>query len=98
MDDNCGFIFCSMNSETAVTFTGGHFNQAVYAVYHGVHAMPRICNSYIIGARAERLKPDTSRTCTHDITILCHRHFLVTTIVTMTSNGPIISLASYGVY
>lgn len=43
-----------------------------------------------MGARAERFKPDTSRACTHDITILCHRHFLVTTIVTMTSNGPII--------
>ena len=25
--------FCSMSSETAVTFTGGHFNQAVFAVY-----------------------------------------------------------------
>ena len=77
-----------MNSEAVVTFTGGHFNQAVYAVYHGVHAMPRIC---IMGARAERFKPDISQPCTYDITILCHRHFLVTTIVTMTSNGPIIS-------
>ena len=32
--------------------------------------------------RAKHFKPDTSRVYTHDITILCHRHFLVTTIVT----------------
>ena len=33
MDDNCVFMFCcSMSSETAVTYTGGHFNQAVFAV------------------------------------------------------------------
>ena len=32
MDDNCVFIFCSMSSETAVIFTGGHFNQVVFAV------------------------------------------------------------------
>ena len=33
MDDNCLFMFCySMSSETAVTYTGGHFNQAVFAV------------------------------------------------------------------
>ena len=35
MDDNCVFnFFYSMSSETAVTFTGGHFNQAVFAVMH----------------------------------------------------------------
>ena len=36
IDDNCVFdslITCSMNPETAVTFTRGHFNQAVFAVY-----------------------------------------------------------------
>ena len=39
MDDNCVFIFCSMSSETAVTFTGGHFNQAVFAVIPYVLAL-----------------------------------------------------------
>ena len=35
MDDNCVFdFFCSMSSETAVTFTGSHFNQADFAVHH----------------------------------------------------------------
>ena len=44
-----------------------------------------------LGRRASHFEPDTSRAWTHDITILCHRHFLVTTTVTMTSNGPIVS-------
>ena len=31
IDDNCVFVlFCSMNPETAVTFTHGHFNQVVF--------------------------------------------------------------------
>ena len=38
MDDNCVLDFfierltCSMNPETAVTCTGGHFHQVVFAV------------------------------------------------------------------
>ena len=49
MDDNCVFIFCSMSSETAVTFTGGHFNQAVFAVLIYLHRemfMSTIFHSY----------------------------------------------------
>ena len=30
------FFFCSMSSETAVIFTGGHFNQAVFAVCYWI--------------------------------------------------------------
>ena len=33
IDDNRVLIACSMNYETAVTFTYGHFNKAVFAVY-----------------------------------------------------------------
>ena len=35
IDDNCvliSLIACSMNYETAVTFTHGHFNKVVFAV------------------------------------------------------------------
>ena len=32
IDDNCVFD-CLMNPETAVTFTCGHFNQVVFAVF-----------------------------------------------------------------
>ena len=34
IDDNCVLIACSMNCETAVTFTYGHFNKVVFAVVH----------------------------------------------------------------
>ena len=33
IDDNRVLIACSMNYETAVTFTYGHFNKVVFAVY-----------------------------------------------------------------
>ena len=32
IDDNRVLIACSMNYETAVTFTYGHFNKVVFAV------------------------------------------------------------------
>ena len=36
IDDNRVLIACSMNYETAVTFTYGHFNKVVFAVYDNV--------------------------------------------------------------
>ena len=36
IDDNCVLIACSMNYETAVTFTSCHFNKVVFAVYNTV--------------------------------------------------------------
>ena len=33
IDDSRVLIACSMNPETAVTFTHGHFNKVVFAVY-----------------------------------------------------------------
>ena len=40
IDDNRVLIACSMNYETAVTFTYGHFNKVVFAVHvHTVNTM-----------------------------------------------------------
>ena len=53
IDDNRVLIFliaCSMNYETAVTFTYGHFNKVVFAVYITVHS----------GIRMDRISTVTS--------------------------------------
>ena len=44
IDDNrvwISLIACSMNYETAVTFTRGHFNKVVFAVTLFAHALNR---------------------------------------------------------
>ena len=48
IDDNrvlISLIACSMNYETAVTFTYGHFNKVVFAVYLAVNCVQ--CGLYL---------------------------------------------------
>ena len=46
IDDNRVLIACSMNYETAVTFTYGHFNKVVFAVYLLLSSLPGLPHFY----------------------------------------------------
>jgi len=54
--DDCVSIFGSMSSETAVNFTGGHFNQAVFAVYTYDEMRLNQENSYVPKERFMHLR------------------------------------------
>ena len=63
IDDNRVLIACSMNYETAVTFTYGHFNKVVFAVHvHTVNTMhPCILLLTILSSfiKKQRARTDT---------------------------------------
>ena len=53
-------IACSMNPETAVTFTRGHFNKVVFAVFQPAYSK-RKCSQVVLKSSLRSIAPTCAR-------------------------------------